>query len=423
MDKKLEYLSALASGINKIDNELFDIHNIKQGLRNKDRTGVLIGLTKIGNVVGYDYIDGIKHKIDGRLYFRDLEVYEILDVLKGKDKLFEHVAYLLMFGKLPTDDEFSDFLDLIYELSKEQIDFCYYSSNLMNKLQHDLTILYNYDNDPDLITQPKIIEQSLKILGYFPDMILQGFLKEDFDFEKSRELKAQKVGTARYFLEMLNGAEHNEDAVKIFDELLVLHAEHGGGNNSTFSVRVVTSAYTDTYSAFTAGVASLKGLRHGGANVSVSKMVENIKENCDYNNYDELKKYLNAILNKEAFDKHGLIYGMGHAIYILSDPRANHLKESATEFAKKENKEKQLKLYNDIEKITKELFKERKGENFDLCANVDLYSGFVNESIGIDKSLYTPIFALSRIPAWSAHRSEQIFTDKKILRPGYKTIK
>ncbi len=422
MDKTLQYISLLANNVNKIDDELFDKHNIKQGLRNKDKTGVLIGLTKIGNVVGYSFVDGVKTKIDGKLYFRGIEVYDILDRLDGKTHYFEHVAYLLMFGKLPDEKELSEFLELIYSFSKEPINFDYYTDNIMNKLQHDLSMLYSYDENADEITQHRIIEQSLKILGYFPDMILQGHLREKFDFEKSTKLKKEKVGIAKYFLEMLNDMPHTDDEIRIFDELLVLHAEHGGGNNSTFSVRVVTSAYSDTYSAMIAGVSSLKGKRHGGANISVCKMVEDIKSNCNFRNYDDLKAYLRKILAKEVFDKQGLIYGMGHAIYTISDPRARHLKESAESFAIKENKLDQFKLYNDIEKITQELFKEKKGESFDICANVDLYSGFINESLGIDKNLYTPIFALSRVPAWSAHRSEQIFTDKKILRPGYMTI-
>ncbi len=422
MDKKLEYISKQAEEINKIDSSLFDLHNIKQGLRNKDKTGVLIGLTKIANVVGYEHIDGVKKAIDGKLFYRGYEVYEIFDLIGGKDKGFERVAYLLMFGKLPCEEELADFLDLIYENSKENIDFDFYSKNVMNKLQHDLAILYSYDEEADLITQTKVIEQCLRIIGYFPDMILKGFLKDNFDVKKSSELKKKKLGTARYFLEMLNDRAYTDDEVRIFDECLILHAEHGGGNNSTFSVRVVTSAYTDTYSAISVGVSSLKGLRHGGANIYVKKMIDDIKEHCNYKDEEELKKYLIKILNKEVFDGQGLIYGIGHAIYTISDPRARHLKESAVTFSKLLNSEEELKIYTDIEKISIELMKDKKGQNYDVCANVDLYSGFVYGALGIDQSLYTPIFALSRVPSWSAHRLEQIFTDKKILRPGYKTI-
>ncbi len=422
MVKGLEYISKQAEEINKIDSELFDLHNIKQGLRNKDKTGVLIGLTKIGNVVGYEYDDGVKKAIDGKLFYRNIEINEIIDSIQGQTKGFERVAYLLMFGKLPTEHELENFLDLIYENSKDYIDFDFYPNNAMNKLQHDLAYLYSFDDDADLITQPKIIEQSLKVLGYFPDMILKSYLKEDFDVNKSLKLKKQKLGIARYFLEMLNDRVYSEDEIGMLDEVLALHAEHGGGNNSTFAVRLVTSAYTDTYSAMTAGVSSLKGLRHGGANISVSRMIDDIKINCEYKEEAELRDYLNKILNKEVFDKQGLIYGIGHAIYTISDPRARRLKESARNFAKILDRETEFKLYTDIERIAIDLMKERKGQDYEICANVDLYSGFVNSALGIDQSLYTPIFALSRIPAWAAHRSEQIFTDKKILRPAYKTI-
>ncbi len=422
MNETLSYLADLLQDVNQIDNSLFDLYDIKQGLRNKDKTGVQIGLTKIGCVIGYLLEDGIKIPIDGQLFYRNLEVSDILTLLEGKDKYFERVGYLLIFGKLPDEEELRKFLDLIYSYTKEPIHFGLISNNIMNMLQHDLAKLYTFDDDPDTITKEKIIEQSLKIFGYFPDMILQAYLKDKYDIEKSQKLKEQKLGVARYFLSMLLDEKCTDEAVKIFDKLLLLHAEHGGGNNSTFSVRVVTSAYTDTYSAMVAGVCSLKGARHGGANIMVGKMVDDIKANCNYNNKVELKKYLKRILNKEVFDKSGLIYGMGHAVYTLSDPRARHLKESAKDYAEKFNMISELELYNNIELLTKEIFNESKKTSIEICPNVDLYSGFVNNSIGIDAELYTPIFALSRVPAWAAHRAEQIFTDKKILRPGYKTI-
>lgn len=422
MDNKLEYMSRLATEINKIDSKLFDTYNIKQGLRNKDRTGVLIGLTRIGNVIGYKKEDNKKQKIEGQLFFREYELSELFKLFEGKDKLFERVAYLLLTGKLPTEDELDDMLDLIYEYSKEPIQFDFYSKNIMNKLQHDMTYLYSFDDNPDLISQEKILEQTLKILGYFPDMMLKSVLKDSFSVVKSIELKKQKLGIAAYFLGMLNDREYTREEINIFDELLVIHAEHGGGNNSTFSVRVVTSAYTDTYSAMVAGICSLKGFRHGGANISVSRMIQDIKENCYYQDMAALKSYLIDILDKNTFDKMGLIYGIGHAIYTLSDPRAVRLRNKSSELAEHLGLTNELELYNNIEKITKEIFKDRRGSHFDICANVDLYSGFVNSTLGIYESLYTPIFALSRIPAWSAHRSEQIFTDKHILRPAYMTI-
>ncbi len=422
MTDTLSYLSNLIKNVNQIDSNLFDLYNIKQGLRNKNKTGVLIGLTKIGCVLGYKHENNIKIPIEGKLLYRNYDISDLLKSFEGKDKYFERVGYLLIFGKLPDEKELNDFLDLIYLYSNEPIHFGLISNNIMNMLQHDLAKLYTFDKDPDTITESKIIEQSIKILGYFPDMILQAFLKDKFDVEKSQKLKAQKLGVAKYFLSMLNDGECNDDEVKIFDKLLLLHAEHGGGNNSTFSVRVVTSAYTDTYSAMVAGICSLKGARHGGANIMVCKMIDNIKANCNYTNKEELKTYLKRIINKEVFDKSGLIYGMGHAVYTLSDPRAMHLKENAKIFAEKFGMTEEFMLYSNIEIVTKEIFKETKKSNIEICCNVDLYSGFVNNSLGIDEDLYTPIFALSRIPSWTAHRAEQLFTDKKILRPGYKTI-
>lgn len=422
MNEKLKKMSDLAKNINVIDNELFDLHDIKQGLRNKDKTGVLIGLTRIASVVGYEKNGEIKEKREGQLFYRDYELLELLDLLKGKSKLFERVAFLLLTGKLPSEEELSDMLDLIYEYSKEYINFDFYSPNIMNKLQHDISYLYSFDEDADLISQEKILEQTLKIMGYFPDIMLKGLLKDDFDEKKSIRLKKEKLGTAEYFLSMLNEKEYTKEEINIFDELLVIHAEHGGGNNSTFTVRVVTSAYTDTYSSIVAGICSLKGLRHGGANISVCNMVEDIKNNCDYGNEIELKKYLEKILDKEVFDKHGLIYGMGHAVYTISDPRAVRLKNKSIDLAKEKELSKELELYKNIEILTKEIFKERKGKDYDISSNVDLYSGFVYDMLDIHKNLYTPIFALSRVPAWCSHRSEQVFTDKHILRPAYKTL-
>lgn len=416
----------ISNEISYIDSSMYDEHNVKLGLRNKNGTGVVIGITKIANVIGYNEIDGKKVPTVGKLMYRNMEINDIVEAIKSDYNgafMFEKVTYLLLFGKLPDENEFNDFMNLIYEYRKQEINLFngeLRRHSLMNALQVGINQLYFLDNSSDLIDTENIIIHSLKIIARMPEILLQGYMGNMYNSSRARELKAKKISTARFILEML-GKGYTNDEVELLDLCLVAHAEHGGGNNSTFTVRVVSSAYTDTYSSIVAGISSLKGLRHGGANIRVLEMIHNIEENVQYSDKDALKEYLYKIYNKEAFDKTGLIYGMGHAVYTKSDPRAMLLKERARDLAISRNIYYKYELYENIENITKEIFKEQRGEDFEICSNVDLYSGFVYELLHLRYPIFTPLFTLARTSGWCAHRLEQIISDKKILRPAYKT--
>lgn len=416
----------ISNEISYIDSSLYDESNVKLGLRNKNGTGVVIGITKIANVIGYEEVDGEKIPAIGKLMYRNMEINDIVKAIKSDYNgafMFEKATYLLLFGKLPNEEEFNEFMDLIYEYRKQEINLFngeLRRHSLMNALQVGINQLYFLDNSSDLIDTENIIIHSLKIIARMPEILLQGYMGNMYNSARARELKAKKISTARFILEML-GKGYTDSEVELLDLCLVVHAEHGGGNNSTFTVRVVSSAYTDTYSSIIAGISSLKGLRHGGANIRVLEMVHNIEENVPYEDKAALKEYLYKIYNKEAFDKTGLIYGMGHAVYTKSDPRAMLLKERARELAKYKNIYYKYELYENIEELTKEIFKEQRGEHVEICPNVDLYSGFVYELLNLRYPIFTPLFTLSRTSGWCAHRLEQIISDKKILRPAYKT--
>lgn len=417
----------ISNKLSYIDSSLYDESNIKLGLRNKNGTGVVIGITKIANVIGYEVIDGIKIPTIGKLMYRTMEINEIVEKIQNDYNgsfMFEKVTYLLLFGKLPNEKEFNDFMDLIYEYRKQEIDLFnkkeYKKHSLMNALQVGISQLYFLDDTSDLIDTENIIIHSLKIIARMPEILLQAYMGNMYNSARARELKAKKISTSQFILEML-GRGYTDEEVKLLDLCLIVHAEHGGGNNSTFTVRVVSSAYTDTYSSIIAGISSLKGLRHGGANIRVLEMIRDIQENVAYDDKVALKNYLYKIYNKEAFDKTGLIYGMGHAIYTKSDPRALLLKERAKALAEYKNIYYKYEFYENIEELTKEIFKEQRGSDFEICSNVDLYSGFIYEMLNLRSPIFTPLFTLSRTSGWCAHRLEQIISDKKILRPAYKT--
>lgn len=412
-----------------IDKELFEDYDIKYGLRNKNNTGVLIGITKIGCVEGY--VEGVKMDeeaktpMDGELYYRGLNVLDIIETLKSQKQYhYENVVYLLLFGKLPTSDELSEFLDILQDFRSKKLDF-YINNNssIVNSLQIGVLSLYPYDESPETFTLENMIKQSLTIISHFPEILVRCYLGDDFDPKKSDDLRKNNVSTARYLLSMLRKSEFTDEEVEILDFMLLLHAEHGAGNNSTFTVRVMSSAYSDTYSCISGGIGSLKGHRHGGANAKVRSMVKNIAENVNYEDKEQLKEYLRDIMHKKAFDKTGFIYGMGHAVYTISDPRSVFLKKQAYKLAEKYNTMNKFTLYKNIEELAIEVFKEEKGEDLKLCSNLDLYSGFIYEMLQIDDSLFTSLFSLARIPSWCAHRIEQIMNDSKIIRPSYKSVK
>ena len=432
-DKFLDALSAIIKQNNNIEPELYEKLDVKRGLRHQNGTGVLVGLTKIGSVHGYNIKDGIKIPEIGRLYYRDYELAMLASVLKLENRFsFEKTIFLLLFGKIPTSVELNLFMSSLREIQDLPEEFTENfllrkpSTDLMNQLQRAVLCLYTLDDNPDDISLNNLIRQALNIIGKFPSILTYSYhAYRHKHFNDSLVIHPPKddLSIAENILYMLR---HNNDFTRIesstLDLLLVIHAEHGGGNNSTFTSHVVSSTGTDTYSAISASIGSLKGPKHGGANTMVSKMINNIKENVDYTNDEKLKEYLRKILAKEAFDGSGLIYGMGHAIYTISDPRAELLKEKAEELAKSKDRLEEFEIYKNIELLTKELFKEIKGEHYAICANVDFYSGFVYQLLNIPESIYTPLFATSRIASWNAHRIEQIIFDKKIIRPAYKAV-
>jgi len=428
----LEERAEKVEKVNKIDKEYYKQYDIKQGLRNLDGTGVVVGFTKIGSVHGYTYCDGVKTSIDGKLFYRDIAIEEL--VKKAGEFGFESIVYLLLFGEMPDEEELEKFNTILDGFRKLPPHFTENtilnspSRDVMNKLQRAILVLYSYDEKPDCLEIDRILIQSLKLIARFPTIISYGFQAKAHYFDnKSLYLHnpTEGQGTAANILHMIRpNSDYTQLEKDTLDLLLILHAEHGGGNNSAFTTHVVSSSGTDTYSAVGAAVGSLKGPKHGGANLRVKAMIDNIKENL--NNYSErskLKQYLEKILKGEVFDQQGLIYGMGHAVYTKSDPRAVILKEKSKELAAAKGKLEEFKLYDNIEKLTKEIFKEQRGEDCEICANVDLYSGFVYQLLNIPEELFTPLFATARVASWCAHRIEQLVSDHKIIRPAYKSLK
>ena len=419
---------------NSISDDIYNKLNVKRGLRNKNGTGVLVGLTKIGSVLGYSIDkDGKKIPAEGKLYYRGIPIEKLVaQFKKEKTFCFEKTIFLLLFGKVPSNFELKMFISTLKEyqhLPDEFIeDFILRkpSTDIMNQLQRSVLCLYTLDENPDDVSLSNLIDQSLNLIAKFPSLLVYCYQACNYKhFNKSLIIHnpVEEYSIAQNILHMLRSDNNfTELEAEVLDLILVIHAEHGGGNNSTFTSHVVSSTRTDTYSSISASIGSLKGPMHGGANSMVTKMVEDIKKNT--NPYDEvkLKEYLKKIFQKEVFDKKGRIYGMGHAVYTISDPRAVILKKKAYELAKEKKALEEFELFSSIEKLTREIGKELKGKNFEICANVDLYSGFVYKLLNIPQNIFTPLFALSRIASWNAHRMEQILVDKKLIRPAYKAI-
>jgi citrate synthase len=426
-------LATLAKENNLINPEFYDLYNVKRGLRNKNGTGVLVGLTDIASVEGYTLQENKKIPAAGQLFYRGIEIKDLVAGFQRENRLgFEEVAYLLLFGQLPQKDELDHFNHLLDESRllppgyTENMILKIPSKNIMNKLQRSILVLYSHDENPDDITIKNVLRQSIELIAKFPTIISYGYQAKAHYFDhKSLFIHApqKNLGTAENILYMTRADnQYTKTEAETLDLALILHADHGGGNNSAFATHVVSSSGTDTYSAIAAAVGSLKGPKHGGANIMVREMILNIKENiADYHNRSKLKDYLLKILRREVFNKEGLIYGMGHAIYTKSDPRAVLLKKKAYELALEKNMVEEFSLYKNIEELTIEIFKELK-PNKAITANVDLYSGFVYEMLNIPPELYTPLFATARIAGWCAHRIEQIVSDQKIIRPAYKAV-
>lgn len=434
MDAYIDALSQLAIKNNNISPELYEKNNVKIGLRNSDGTGVLVGLTEIGDVYAYEMKDNVKIPAEGRLYYRGLDLYDLVDGFKKDHRFgFEECTYLLLFGELPTGDELEKFTELLAHSRTLPKGFVRdlilkaTSSDIMNKLGRTILSTYSYDENPDDISIRNVLRQSIELIARLPVLAAYGYQAYSHYFKgKSLYIHNPRtdLSTAENILHMIRpDCSFTRTEAEILDLSLVLHAEHGGGNNSTFAINVVTSTGTDTYSAIAAGLGSLKGPKHGGANIKVVKMVEDIKANvADWENEDEVASYLEKIIKKEAFDKSGLIYGMGHAVYTLSDPRAVVLKDKSRELAIEKGFMKEFSLLDSIEKLAPDVFRNAKNLNKPMSANVDFYSGFVYQMLRIPVELYTPIFAVSRISGWCAHRMEELAEENKIIRPAYKNV-
>ena len=415
--------------------ELFKAYGVKRGLRNEDETGVMAGLTSVGQVKGYYIEDGEKKPAEGHLKYRGYDIKDLVENCEKENRFgFEEVVFLLLFGNLPNKAELQKFTEIIGEMRMlpegfaEDMILKAPSSNIMNKMARSVLAMYSYDDNPDEITVENIIRQSMELIARLPVMAAVGYqAKRHYRDGESMYLHVPQsnLSTAENLLYMLRpDNQYTEEEAKMLDALLMIQAEHGGGNNSAFTTRVVSSSGTDTYSAIAAAIGSLKGPKHGGANAKVMGMMENIKENVsDWTDENEVSAYLEKILRKEAYDGAGLIYGMGHAVYTYSDPRCMLLKERAERLASHNPEwKKEFDLYALVEKLTPECFHRVKKHDKVMCANVDMYSGFVYKMLNIPPELYTPVFAIARIAGWCAHRLEETIGCSRIIRPAYKSI-
>jgi citrate synthase len=428
-----KYLSVV-TGNDYIDTGLYDKFNVKRGLRNADGTGVLVGLTRIGDVHGYIIDEGEKVPQDGKLYYRGYDVEALVRHSAGEGRFgFEEAVYLLLFGQLPAAqalDEFSALLGNSRALPRnfaEDSIMKLPSRDIMNKLARSVLTLYSYDGDPENKSPENVLRQCLELISRFPTIVAYAYMakKHYYDHESLViHLPESSNSTAETLLSLIRpDKKYSRLEAEILDLALVLHAEHGGGNNSTFAVHLISSADTDTYSAITAGIESLKGSKHGGANVKVMGMMEDIKKNVKlWDSEEQVSAYLAAILRGEAYDGSGLIYGQGHAVYTKSDPRAVLLRDKAVLLAEEKGLMEEYNLYRLIERLSPQVFKKVKGSDKDICSNVDFYSGFVYGMLGIPTELYTSLFAVSRVAGWCAHRLEEIVAGGRIIRPAYKCV-
>ena len=427
-------LSDLMKRCTKIDAELFRKMDVKRGLRNEDGTGVLVGLTNIGNVVGYErQQDGTLLPIDGKLYLRGYEISDLVNaILEEKRFGFEEVAYLLLSGNLPDKEEVEEFHNLLVKnmpLEKNTLLHIIEleGGNIMNILARSVLELYTFDPNPDDTSRENLMRQSIELMSKFPTIIAYAYnmLRHG---EQGRSLHIRHpqkdLSFAENFLFMLKGKDYTPLEARTLDLMLILHSEHGGGNNSTFTVRVTSSSGTDTYSSIAAGIGSLKGPKHGGANLKVTDMLNYLKNSIDdWSDDKEIEQHLEGILTRKEYDGQGLIYGIGHAVYTVSDPRAVLLKRLAGDLAAEKHRVKEYEFMQRIEQLAIQTIYRVKGHGKTMCANVDFYSGFVYDMIGIPQDIYTPLFAMSRIVGWCAHRNEELnFEGRRIIRPAYRCV-
>lgn len=419
---------------NTIDPKLYDKHIVKRGLRNADGTGVMAGLTNICNVHGYVINEGEKSPIDGQLIYRGYNITDLVSNARKENRfVYEEIVYLLLMGDLPNKDELTAFKAMIADNRPLPEDFFEDmiskapSKNIMNKLERSILALYSYDANPEQRSPEFEMATAISIISKLPNIMVSAYQVKKRSFDGGSMFMHPLIpgqSTAEMILSALRpDRKFTDQEAKLLDLMMILHAEHGGGNNSTFACRVLTSSGTDPYSAYAAAVGALKGTRHGGANIKVAAMHNFIKDAVDdWDDEEKVADVLKKIVLKQAFDKTGLIYGMGHAVYTLSDPRAVILKDSARDLVKGTEYEKEFRLLETIERLTPAIIRDVKGSDKTMCANVDMYSGLVYKVLGIPDDLFTPMFAVSRMAGWCAHRFEELVTGKRIIRPAYKAV-
>ncbi len=417
-----------------IDKSLYTKFDVKRGLRNADGSGVLAGLTRISSVKGFEKQDGKLVPVEGELRYRGILITELVEGIQKEARHgFEEVTFLLMFGKLPKKDELDEFKQYLISLMPLPKKFVensilqFISPNVMNALQRDVLTLYVNDPNPDDISIPNVVRQSLNLIAKFPPIIAYSFLAKRYEYDNENlyvRIPRSDYDIAENFLYMLRpDGKFSKLEADTLDLALILHAEHGGGNNSAFTMHVVTSSHSDTYSAVASAIGSLKGPLHGAANKYVMDMMADIKKNVqNWNDEKQVAAYIEKILRKEAFDGKGLIYGMGHAVYTKSDPRAKILKQKARELAEAKGRMDEFRLYEAVETLTPEIFRRVKGSDKVISPNVDFYSGFVYDMLGFPQEIYPCLFAMARIVGWSAHRIEELINGGRIIRPSYKSV-
>lgn len=431
---EMEALANLCVKNGKIDPELYAKYDVKRGLRDINGNGVLTGLTDISEIRSSRMENGVKIPCEGQLFYRGYSIEDLVRSMPSDHSFgFEVTAYLLLFGELPNKEQLDGFIKQLSFYRTLPTNFVRDiimkapSGDMMNTLARSVLTMYSYDDTPDDISIPNVLRQCIQLIAIFPLLSVYGYQAyRHYHDGKSLYIHQPKpeLTTAENILRILRSdKQFTPLEAKVLDIALMLHAEHGGGNNSTFTTRLVSSTGTDTYSAIAAAIGSLKGPKHGGANIKVCRMFDDIKSHVsDWKDRDEIRAYLTKILNKEAFDNSGLIYGLGHAIYQISDPRAEVFRNSVEKLSKEKGRSDEFELYTAIEEIGAELLTDRRKSDKGVCANVDFYSGFCYQMLGLPMELFTPIFAVARIVGWSAHRMEELINSSKIMRPAYKYV-
>ena len=431
---EIENLTQMCVDHSSMDVSLYGKYDVKRGLRDINGKGVLAGLTQISNVQAVKVIDGKEVPCAGSLYYRGYNIKDLTAGFVNDNRFgFEETTYLLLFGKLPSAKELADFQALLAAQRSLPRNFVRDvimkapGRDIMNALSRSVLTLYSYDNNPDDISLPNVLRQCLNLISEFPLLSVYGYQAYSH-YVRGKSLyihnPKKELSTAENILRMLRPDKKYTDLeAKILDLALILHMEHGGGNNSTFTTHVVSSSGTDTYSAIAAALCSLKGPKHGGANIKVVQMFDDLKANVkDWSNDDEIREYLLKLLNREAFDKAGLIYGMGHAVYSLSDPRSKILSRFVKQLSEEKGREEEYHLYTTVERLAKQVIGEKRKIYKGVSANIDFYSGFIYSMLGLPHQLYTPLFAIARIVGWSAHRMEELTNGNRIIRPAYKAV-